>query len=516
MHCGAWSAASSGIASGTGCSWVGRPDTGGCLMKTRFAPSPTGYIHLGNVRTALFNWLAAHAQQGRFLLRIEDTDLERSETVYQQALMEDLRWLGLDWDEGPDASGDAGPYLQSERSAVYTRYFELLQEKGMAYPCFCTAQELSVSRKLQRSAGRPPRYAGTCAGLSAQEVEAKKQRGLPFTLRFRVPRQGSVSFIDGVRGRQEFSCQDIGDFIIRKSDGSPSFFFSNAIDDALMGVTHVLRGEDHLTNTPRQQMLLEALELKPPEYAHISLIVGGDGAPLSKRHGSKSVRELREQGYLPLGVVNYLARLGHHYENEAFMSMESLAQHFQLQHLGKAPAHFQEEQLLHWQHEAILHADDQQLWQWMSLVERDGLTITQLVPAERRNAFVHAVRDNLTMPDDALDWAANLFCESGIYAADAENIIREAGSGFFQAAVASLADAQDQFKSFAGAVGTATGTKGKKLYMPLRAAISGELYAQGWNSDWARGPQMAVLWELLGAARIRRRLELAAALAAGG
>ncbi len=482
-------------------------------MKTRFAPSPTGYIHLGNVRTALFNWLAAHAQQGSFLLRIEDTDLERSEPVYRQALIEDLRWLGLDWDEGPEAGGDKGPYLQSERDEVYRHYFELLQQKGLAYPCFCTAQELSVSRKLQRSAGRPPRYAGTCANLSAQEIEEKKQRGLSSTLRFRVPAEGRVGFTDGVRGRQEFACQDIGDFIIRKSDGSPSFFFSNAIDDALMGVTHVLRGEDHLTNTPRQQMLLEALDLEPPQYAHISLIVGQDGAPLSKRHGSKSVRELRTEGYLPLGVVNYLARLGHHYENEAFMSMQQLAQQFSLQHLGKAPAHFQPEQLLHWQREAIVHADDQQLWQWMCGVERDGLRVEQFVPADMHIGFVRAVRDNLTMPEDALDWAANLFCESGIYANDAEDTIREAGSGFFQAAIAHLGEqTAGRFKSFAEAVGAATGRKGKKLYMPLRAAISGEIYARGWSSDWARGPQMAVLWELLGPARIARRLELAAAL----
>ena len=184
-------------------------------MKTRFAPSPTGYIHLGNVRTALFNWLAAHAAQGTFLLRIEDTDQERSEDQYRQALMDDLRWMGLEWDEGPETEGDLGHYLQSQREKSYHGYFVKLIEQQQAYPCFCTEQSLKVSRKLQKASGLPPKYAGTCLGLSAEEIEAKKQQGIPATLRFRVANEGKTGFTDLVRGKQEFACKDIGDFIIQ-------------------------------------------------------------------------------------------------------------------------------------------------------------------------------------------------------------------------------------------------------------------------------------------------------------
>lgn len=279
------------------------------FVKTRFAPSPTGLLHLGNVRTALFNALYARHGGGVFLLRIEDTDLERSRGEYILSLMEDMHWLGLDWQEGPEADDTHGPYAQSQRGEIYRRYFDELEEQGLAYPCFCSQRELELSRKTQLASGRPPRYAGTCAHLTAEERQKRLDKGIQPTLRFRVENGAVVQFNDLVRGPQAFPTDDIGDFVIRRAEGSAAFFFSNAIDDALMDVTHVLRGEDHLTNTPRQILLQQALGLATPHYGHISMIVGADGAPLSKRTGSRSVRELREAGYLPLAVVNYLARL---------------------------------------------------------------------------------------------------------------------------------------------------------------------------------------------------------------
>ncbi|NJN46937.1 MAG: glutamate--tRNA ligase, partial [Candidatus Competibacteraceae bacterium] len=318
--------------------------TNSTVVKTRFAPSPTGHIHLGNARTALFNALLAFKHSGVLLLRIEDTDQERSQDAYVRDLFEDLRWLGLDWQEGPEVEGDSGPYFQSARDAVYDRYYQALESKELVYPCFCSPTELALSRKAQLTAGRPPRYPGTCARLNEAEREVRRERGIQPTLRFRVPTGQVVEFEDLVRGPQRFQTDDIGDFIIRRADGSAQFFFTNAVDDALMAVTHVLRGEDHLTNTPRQLLLLKALDLPTPYYGHISLLVGADGSPLSKRHGSRSLRQLREAGYLPEALNNYMARLGHSYIQDDWMSANELAAEFNPERLSRAPARYDEVQ----------------------------------------------------------------------------------------------------------------------------------------------------------------------------
>lgn len=481
-------------------------------IKTRFAPSPTGYIHLGNVRTALFNWLCAKSQQGDFLLRIEDTDKQRSKLEYVDALKRDLQWLGLQWQEGPEQEGQLGPYFQSARTEIYEKYYELLRDKGRAYPCFCTEKELEISRKTQRALGRAPRYAGTCASLAAHEIENKIAQGLKFTVRYRVPNSGTVEFDDLVRGIQKFECQDIGDFIIRRSDGSPAFFFSNAIDDALMQVSTVLRGEDHLTNTPRQILILQSLDLPIPSYGHISLIVNKQGSPLSKRDGSLGVYELRQQGYLPLAVINYLARLGHHYSEEAFMTSAELANNFSITHLVKAPARYQKSQLDYWQHETISKMDAEQLWQWIKSVEYEGVALGQLVAAENGPDFAQAIRENVLFPVDALFWAANLFSSTGIYDTKAVQEITRAGSEFFTTAADILEQESNSFRSFSQLLGQRTARKGKQLFMPLRAALTGESYTEAWPNDWMRGPQMGDLWDLLGYDRIKRRILLSADL----
>lgn len=484
------------------------------ITKSRFAPSPTGELHLGNVRTALFNVLLAGQAGGRFVLRVEDTDRIRSKPEYVEALIRDLHWLGLEWQEGPQVGGPADSYYQSERSAIYDDYFEHLIASDRAYPCYCSEQELAVARKVQMASGQPPRYPGTCAHLGEEDRARRAAEGRQPTLRFRVPTGQVIEFEDLVRGRQRYKTDDIGDFIIRRHDGSAAFFFSNAVDDALMGVTHVLRGEDHLTNTPRQLLLLQALDLRTPTYGHISLIVAENGAPLSKRHGSKSLRELREQGYLPAALMNHLSRLGHTYENDpGFMTNAQLAAAFREERLGKAPARHDNQQLLHWQKEALVHADDEALWDWLTgRTFADGGSVEALVPADKRIVFIHAIRDNIEMPIDAYIWAGNLFAETEHYDPDASLVIREAGADFFSAAEAALSDSHDGFKAYAKAVGQAAGVKGKQLFMPLRAALTGELRDPEHGGVWRNGPELGRLWPLLGSDHIARRIAQAIAL----
>lgn len=465
-------------------------------VKTRFAPSPTGEIHLGNLRTALFNCLYATGHGGVFLLRVEDTDAGRSRSEHTRALMQELRWLGLDWQEGPDAGGERGPYFQSQRLALYEQYYRALESAAAIYPCFCSETQLKLGRKAQRAAGQPPRYPGTCARLTAQEVERKLADGGKPTLRFSVPAAGQVVFDDLVRGPQRFNSDDIGDFIIRRSDGTPAFFFSNAIDDALMGVTHVLRGEDHLTNTPRQLLILQALGLGAPAYGHLSLLVGEDGSPLSKRHGSRSVRQLREAGYLPGAILNYLARLGHSYSEDSYADLGQLAAGFDLDRLGKAPARYDESQLRYWQKEAVAAASGDELVAWF----RHSEAVQQSVECNdaRLAALLEVVRDNVEMPADIARWLARL-CGEPVPGEAERELLAAAGSGFFAAALAALDTAPTGFREFAGAVGKQTGTRGKILFMPLRVALSGVTH----------GPEMARVWDWLGPAECRRRLQAA-------
>ena len=460
-------------------------------IKTRFAPSPTGYLHLGNVRTALFNALLARAHGGRFLLRIEDTDPERSRPDYTAALLEDLRWLGLYWDEGPEADGGAGPYAQSERSALYADYYQRLEAADQAYPCFCSSAELALSRKAQLAAGRPPRYAGVCAHLSTDQRRERLARGVSPTLRFRVPIDQTVVFDDLVRGPQRFASHDLGDFIIRRADGTPQFFFANAVDDALMGVTHLLRGEDHLTNTPRQLLLLQALGLPTPHYGHLALIVGTDGGPLSKRAGDLSVCTLRTTGYLPEAIVNYLARLGHTYPDAGWLEPAQLAGEFALAQLGRAPACYDPAQLGYWQGEAVRHVSDATLWAWM------GATVQAIVPLAHWQAFVGTVRPNLRFPEDAVFWAQCCFgSEEPVPDAESQALIAAAGPVFFRHALAAYDQQGAVWSPLLEALKQRTGLKGKALFLPLRAALTGV----------GHGPELARLLALLPPETVRRRL----------
>ncbi len=452
-------------------------------ITTRFAPSPTGSLHLGNARTAFFSHLWARKNGGRFILRIEDTDVERSLPRFRDELLVDMRWLGLEWDEGPEVGGPSAPYAQSERSALYRELFDRLEAGGRAYACFCTADELELSRKLQRMAGQPPRYAGTCRYLTAAQRAERTARGLKPTLRFAVPSDTVIEFIDLVHGAQRFSSSDIGDFIIRREDGTSAFFFCNAVDDAVMGVTHVLRGDDHLTNTPRQLMLLDALGLRRPGYGHVGLLVGADGAPLSKRHGSTSVQEFRERGFLRAALLNHLFRLGHAGDVDAWLSPAQMPAHFRPEHLGRASARFEESQLMHWQKETLQRMSGAEIRAWLG--------------AEDPDAFVELVRHNLVLPADAAPWRAVVRGELPPLGQEEQRIVAAAGPGFFAAAAAAMEESGSDFKLLTKLLKDRTGRKGAELFMPLRVALTGQ----------AHGPELAPLFALMPPATARRRLE---------
>ena len=467
-------------------------------ITTRFAPSPTGELHLGNARTALFSWLFARHHNGRFVLRIEDTDTERSKESYTQALMDDLRWMGLSWDAGPEAF-DGGPaaegeFRQSRRGPIYARHSAALDARGFTYPCYCTPLELDLSRKAQLAAGRPPRYAGTCRELSAEARVRKSAQGISPTTRFRVPTGRLVEFDDMVHGAQRFATDDIGDFILRRADGSAAFFFSNAIDDAEMGITHVLRGEDHLTNTPRQLLVLEALGLRAPTYGHLSLLVGADGAPLSKRHGATSVREFRERGYLPIALGNHLFRLGHSSSENGVLSFEAMAKHFTVKHLGRAPARFEESQLNAWQRSVAHHLPIEESERWLAAETPVD------IDAERRRAFIAAIRLNVLLPSDVAHWRAVVFGPSPPLDEPALARVRQAGPQFFSAA-AQAASAGGSLDAIVAAVKAATGAKGQDLWKPLRLALTGS----------TEGPELAPLLKAMPDSSIHDRLRRFAA-----
>jgi glutamyl-tRNA synthetase len=461
-------------------------------MKTRFAPSPTGYIHLGNARTALFNFLVAHAQSGCFLLRIEDSDATRSLFALAKELEEDLLWLGLPWQEGPGQEKGLGPYYQSQRSAIYTLYYQQLVNMGRAYPCFCSEAELLMMRKRQLALGKPPRYSGECRHLTAEQVADKKGQGLCASLRFHVLPREVIRFDDFVRGDQIFSTDDIGDFVIQRSDGSAAFFFCNAIDDALMAVTHVLRGEDHLTNTPRQIMLLQALGLNVPAYGHMALIVGADGAPLAKRHGSFSIKSLRQAGYFPEALQNYLARLGHTYTNPSFLKLQTLAEQFSLNRLGKSPARYDETQLLYWQKQALLHLSYDRLGEWL------GGRIQNLVPSAVKADFIELMRSSISFPEEAAAWATILFaeCNTLSFTEEIKGFLQKVDLVYWQTLLKLLALEHVDFKVLIKQLQEELNIKGKALFAPLRLALTGR----------HEGPELEKLFSLLGNEKIRERI----------
>ncbi len=308
-------------------------------VRVRFAPSPTGELHIGGVRTALFNWLFARNTGGKFILRIDDTDRQRSSEKYLESILSSFQWLGLDWDEGPIIGGDYGPYRQSERLPIYKEEVERLLAQEKAYPCFCTAEELEADREICRSLGQPPRYSGRCRELSAADASNKIAAGEEFVIRTITPHAGETVVDDLIRGKVTFENKGFDDPIIIKSDGLPTYNFASVVDDCKMKISHVIRAEEHLSNTPRQQLIAEQLGYTVPRYAHVSMILAPDHSKLSKRHGATSVQEYRDMGMLPEALLNYLALLGWSPgEDREIMNMDEMISLFSLKRVSKNPA----------------------------------------------------------------------------------------------------------------------------------------------------------------------------------
>jgi len=324
-------------------------------VRVRYAPSPTGLQHVGNVRTALFNWLFARNLGGKFIIRIEDTDRARSKPEYVTQILEDFRWLGMDWDEGPEAGGDYGPYLQSERLEIYRGYAERLLKEGKAYRCYCSPEELEARRKEAEGTGGEIGYDNRCRDLTEAQRREKEAAGVPYSVRFRVPGEGVVSFEDMVLGETKFETSLIKDFVIMKSDGWPTYHFGVVIDDALMKISHVIRAEGHLSNTPLHVMLFEALGFEAPRFAHLPSVLSSDGkGKLSKRHGALSLVEYRKEGYLPEALMNFMALLGWSPgKDQEFMTRAELIEKFELGRVKKTGARFDRDKLL-WMNAAYI------------------------------------------------------------------------------------------------------------------------------------------------------------------
>ena len=315
-------------------------------VRVRFAPSPTGFLHVGNARTALFNWLFARNRDGVFVLRIEDTDIERSAAEYEKSLINDLRWLGLDWDEGPDAGGDFGPYRQSQRLGVYARYTQTLLNEGKAYYCFCSPEEIEKERKKALASEEMPVYSGKCRSVSLEEAQKRLDLNEQAAVRLRTPGKGDIRYEDFVRGTLQFDLSLIGDPVIVRSNGLPAYNYAVVVDDWLMKITHVIRGEDHISNTPRQLLVYEALSLPPPRFAHLSMVMGKDNSRLSKRHGATAVDQFEKDGVLSSAMFNYLSLLGWAPpEGQEVLTKDELVKLFDLKKVSRSSAIFDYDKL---------------------------------------------------------------------------------------------------------------------------------------------------------------------------
>ena len=454
-------------------------------MRLRFAPSPTGQLHVGNARTALFNWLLARNRGGTLILRIEDTDRERSTHESERGILEDLRWLGLDWDEGPDAGGDVGPYRQSERLDLYRAHADRLLASGHAYRCFCSTEQLEADRQAARGAGQPPRYAGRCRSLGPEAVRLRLDAGEPAVVRFRVPEHRDVTFADVVRGSITISTDVIGDPVLLRSDGHPAYNFAVVIDDGLMGVTTVVRGEDHIPNTPRQVLLYEAFGWTPPVFAHLSLVLGPDHAPLSKRHGATSVVEFRNRGYLPEALVNYLALVGWSPGGgDELLPLEELARRFSLEGVSHSAGVFDVEKLA-WVNRHYLKIADRERLCALSLpyLREAGLATTL---SEAARAWLTAILPMATAAVDRLDQVparlALVFTYDAIEALAREGVraelLADGARNVARALAEDLASAppltdREQFRAAAQRVREKTGQKGKALFHPIRVVLTG-------------------------------------------
>ena len=429
-------------------------------VRVRFAPSPTGHLHVGGARTAIFNWLFARHHQGAFIIRVEDTDQARSTLESEQMVLDDLRWLGLDWDEGPDVGGPHAPYRQSARLDRYAAAGAELLERGIVYRCFCTEEELEARRKTAEAEGRPPHYDLTCFRRSPDDIVAKVAAGTPCALRFHVSDDGDVTINDLIRGEVTWRKESLGDFIVIRSDGFPTYNFCVVVDDADMRITHVIRAEEHLTNTHRQVLVYRAMRWAIPEFAHVSLILGQDRTKLSKRHGATSVSAYAAEGFLPDAMVNYLTLLGWSApDGRDLFDRQYAIEHFALERVNSAPAVF-DPQKFEWLNGQMIHAmSASELRPLVAPYVEDTAWLEEAIDVVKTS--VHRLPQFRETLRFVTEYAAPQI--DAAFATALANELREQGAP---------RDA-DAVKAMNERLKKATGLKGKELFMPLRLALTG-------------------------------------------
>jgi len=473
-------------------------------VRVRFAPAPTGLLHIGNARTALYNYLFARRQEGALILRIEDTDVERSTEASFDRIIEDLHWLGIQWDEGPDRGGPDGPYRQSQRLSLYHDYANQLLQGGKVYKCFCSPERLEAVRKEQLSKGKMPRYDGRCRTLTKNEISRMESEGNHSVLRFRVEGK-SIVFEDLIHGKMHFDAEGIGDFIIVRSDGMGAYNFACVIDDHLMRVTHVIRGDDHLSNTPRQILIYRALGWHPPQFGHHPLILGDDRTPLSKRHGATAVAQYREDGFLPEALLNYLVLLGWTSPSgEEVLSRERIIEEFSLTALSRnAPVHSRKK--LEWLNSIYIRKmeEDRLLDLLLPYLEKAGLRVDR-IDRDYLVKIVGLLKENLVVLSQVEEYLGIFFDEKFSFEDGAKAILSDSKhretlrlllDALKDLSVSVVADGS----SLLSQVETKTGRKGKALYAPLRAGVTGMM----------KGPELVKILPLLGSERIAQRLRMA-------
>lgn len=466
-------------------------------VRCRFAPAPSGAIHVGNARTALYSWLTARHHGGAFVLRVEDTDASRVSEEAFHLVMESLRWLGIEWDEGPDVGGPHAPYRQSERMDIYREHAGRLIEDGRAYRCYCTPEELEQRRQEALARGEPPGYDGRCRSRTREEIAAFEAEGRPSALRFWMPEREFV-VEDLLKGEVRFAAGSLRDFVLMRSDGTPTYLLAAGTDDMLMGMTHIIRGEDLLASTPRQVALMEALGATTfPAYAHHPMIVGPDRQPLSKRHGSTSVEAFRERGFLPEALVNYLALLGWSWGEQDFFTTDELVERFDISRVSRNPAMF-DTQKLEWMNNHYIQGleDDELAARCLHFLTTAGLSPE---PVLVRRAMP-LVRERMKTLTDSVELLRFLFTDDVVPNEKAAQVLAKAPDGYLGSAATAL-EAVEPWS--AGPIGAAldelaagAGLNRTKGWQPVRAAVTGSNVS----------PPLPESLELLGRERTLARL----------
>ncbi|MEK4061050.1 MULTISPECIES: glutamate--tRNA ligase [Paenibacillus] len=477
-------------------------------VRVRYAPSPTGHLHIGNARTALFNYLFARNLGGKFIIRIEDTDVKRNVAGGEESQLKYLKWLGVDWDESVDVGGEYGPYRQTERLDLYRIYWQDLLDRGLAYRCYCTEEELEAEREEQTARGETPRYSGKHRDLTEEQRLAFEAEGRIASIRFRVPEDRTYTFEDIVKGSISFTTKEMGDFVIVKKDGIPTYNFAVAIDDHLMEISHVLRGEDHISNTPRQLMIYESLGWEPPLFGHMTLIVGDDHKKLSKRNESiiQFIEQYDQLGYLPEALFNFISLLGWSPEGEEeIFNKEELISIFTADRLSKSPAVFDTNKLAHLNNHYIKHADPKRIAALaIPHLQKAGRLPAQLNDEQQTWAetLVALYQEQLTAASDIVGLSEMFFRSHVELETEAAQILAESQvSEVLSAFLAKVEGAEDFTASNMAVlikeVQKETGHKGKALFMPIRVALTGQTHGRDLNVTIA----------LLGRNRVIERLK---------